>query len=113
VSPLPEMLDERTVDDIAVDRGQPVIAEVGFSDGDPDDVTFYYTRPHDERPYVIEKHDRLGEGVYRCVIDTTGFKAGDGYWRCVAEWDAPRLGGHTRAAIGGRYHVNRAPEQLP
>lgn len=115
-----EMVDEQTAPDIAVDRGQPVIATVTFDDGDPDEISFIYMRPKDERPYADDgfgqprsRIERLSEGTYRYTIDTTGFESGDGTWKCCAEWSvATRARPYVRAAIKGRYHVNSAPSQL-
>jgi hypothetical protein len=114
------MIDEKTAPSIVVDRGQPVIVVVSFCDDDPDlGVYFSFTKPGEERPYTDDgygqprsKITRLGRGIYRYVIQTSGFEGGDGVWHCHGEWSEARPDGYDAASIFGEYHVNHAPAQL-
>lgn len=106
--------------DIVVDRGMPVIVEGLFSiDPEPDEVYFIYTKPGSERPHVDDGYgqaqsriSRLHAGVYRYVIDTTGFTDGKGNWCFRAEWLHPRPEGYDKTTLRGTYVVKPAPEQL-
>ncbi len=108
------MIDEKTAPDIVVDRGQPVIVTVYFP-FDPDEVNFYYTKPGSDRPHtddgfgqIDSKIERLGPGVYRYVINTNGFAAGEGEWKFASEWREPLPEGCTMSAIRGEYRINRS-----
>lgn len=106
---------------ITVDRGQPVIVTAFFaSDPEPDEIDFSFTKPDEARPHVDDgfgqpqsRIERLDKGVYRYVISTKGFKAGDGAFKFAAEWDKPRLEGYRDVVIRGTYVVRDAPGSLP
>lgn len=107
------------VSDITIDRGQPVIVTVTFEE-DPDEVDFIWTRPGSERPNADDGFGqrashiaKLEDCVYRYVINTRGFKAGDGAWHCTGRWNTVTTQRpYIEASIFGVYTVNDAPEQL-
>lgn len=116
-----KLVDERTAPTIVVDRGQPVIIIVHFdpNEREPDEVNFSYTKPGSERPFVDDGFGqprslitRLNKGVYRYVIPTKGFEAGDGSWCFSGEWSERLMSGYDEAYIRSVYHVNYAPQSL-
>lgn len=112
------MSDEKATH-ITVDRGQPVIVVCTFGEGDPDVVNFSFTQPKSERPHVDDGFGqakscivKLEPGVYRYVIPTKGFQAGEGTWHFSGEWITPVPDGYDESSIFGTYQVNPAPKQL-
>lgn len=113
-------INEKIAPKIEVDRGQPVVIEITFGDGDPDEVHFLYLRPGEGRPYADEgfgqegsRIHRLAEGTYVCAIDTTGFQAGGGWWHFFGRWHSTHAGRpYDRASKFGEFSVRATPEQL-